>query len=134
MAFAVILALPLGWSAIPLMLVVVIGLLDALVVKVLMLAPWSIRAANWHTDGSWRLTLVQGREVEARLSPTTFVGLGCIALVFELGRWRWSTLPLCSDSLDAETLRRLRQRLQIEGGRRDATPGRLESDTLDSRR
>lgn len=112
-ALAVVLALPLGPLRLPLVLVVVLGAGYTLWSEVLGRAPWSIRSATWHPDDSWILTLVSGREIEARLSPATFVSTWGVSLVFVLGRLRRRALALGPDSLDAETLRRLRRRLRL---------------------
>jgi len=119
LALAVILALPLGRLTLPLVSAVVLGALLTLLGDVLGRAPWSIRCAIWHPDGFWTLRLVSGREIEARLSPATFVSTLGVALVFivEGSWWRRRTLALPPDSLDPETLRRLRQRLRLAGER-----------------
>ena len=117
LALAVVLALPLSRLTLPLVLAVVLGAWHTLWSEVLGRAPWSIRSATWHPDGSWTLMLVSGRAVEARLSPATFVSTCGVSLVFVLGRLRRRTLALGSDSLDAETLRLLRQRLRLAGER-----------------
>ena len=119
LTLTVILALPLGWLTLPLVLVVLFGSWRTLWAEVLGRAPWSIRSATWHPDGFWTLTLVSGREIEARLSPSTFVSTLGVSLVFvvEGSWWRRRTLALAPDSLDPETLRRLRQRLRLAGER-----------------
>ncbi|MTW21126.1 protein YgfX [Allochromatium palmeri] len=117
LALVVTLALPLGWLTLPLVLALVLGAVHTLWVEVLRRAPWSIQSALWHPDGSWTLTLVSGRELQARLSPATFVSTWGVSLVFVVGRLRRCMLALGPDSLDAETLRRLRQRLRLAGER-----------------
>jgi toxin CptA len=118
LSLAVILALSLdGWLTLLLILAVLLGALHTLWVEVLGRAPWSIRSAIWHPDGSWTLTLVSGRVIEARLSPTTFVSTHGVSLVFVVSRLRRRVLALGPDSLDAETLRRLRRRLRLAGAR-----------------
>ncbi|NVZ08561.1 hypothetical protein HW932_04730 [Allochromatium humboldtianum] len=119
LALAVILALPLGWLTLLLVSAVVLGALQTLLGDVLGRAPWSIRCAIWQSDGFWTLRLVSGCEIEARLSPATFVSTLGVALVFivEGSWWRRRTLMLAPDSLDPETLRRLRQRLRLAGER-----------------
>ncbi|HYN77307.1 MAG TPA: hypothetical protein VES73_05895, partial [Lamprocystis sp. (in: g-proteobacteria)] len=66
-------------------------------------------------DGSWLISLVSGAEIEAQLSPATFVSVPLVVLNLYRGRWRRWALPLFADALDPEQLRRLRQRLRIEG-------------------
>lgn len=122
LSLAVIPALSLdGRLTLLLILAVVLAALYTLWVEVLGRAPWSIRSALWNPDGSWTLTLVSGREIEARLSPATFVSTLGVSLVFVIGRLRRRVLALGPDSLDTETLRRLRQRLRLQGARAEMT-------------
>lgn len=116
------LALPGAWRV--LVLLVAASLAYQLYVQVLRRAPWSIHSVLWQSDGSWRISLVSGEEQEADLSPSTFVSVPLIVLDLRLGRLRHRALALFSDALDPEQLRRLRQRLRIEGPRRkqDAAP------------
>lgn len=116
-AGAAVLALPGAWRL--LVLPVAASLAYQLTVQVLRRAPWSIRSALWQSDGTWRVTLVSGWELEATLSPSTFVSVPLVVLNLRLGRLRHRSLPLFSDALDPEQHRRLRQRLRIDGTRRD---------------
>ena len=78
-------------------------------------APWSIRTLTWQTDGTWTITFVSGAQTEARLSAATFVSVPLVVLYLHRGLiHRWS-LPLFGDAIDGDQLRRLRQRLRIEG-------------------
>lgn len=121
-AGAAVLALPGAWRL--LVLPVAASLAYQLVVQVLRRAPWSVRSARWQSDGTWRITLVSGRELEATLSPSTFVSVPLVVLNLRVGRLRRCSLPLFSDALDPEQHRRLRQRLRIDGARldQDAAP------------
>ena len=116
LAGAVVFVLPIGLYRYPLWLLVGTGAFHTFAVQVLRRAPWSIRTVLWQSDGAWLLTLVSGAEVEARLSPATFVSLPLVVLNFRAGRLRRHALPLFADALDPEQLRRLRQRLRIDGG------------------
>jgi toxin CptA len=116
-AGATVLALPGAWSLLD--LAVAASLAYRLYVQVLRRTPWSIRSVLWQSDGTWRITLVSGRELEATLSPSTFVSVPLIVLNLRLGRLRRRALPLFSDALKTEQLRRLRQRLRIDGTSRD---------------
>jgi toxin CptA len=116
-AGAAILALPGDWRLLILAVGASLGYL--LYVQVLRRAPWSIRSVLWQPDGIWRITLVSGTELEATLSPSTFVGVSLVVLNLRLGPMRYRALPLFSDALDADQHRRLRQRLRIEGTSRD---------------
>lgn len=97
-----------------------ISLFYQVLVHVLYRTPWSIRALTWQADGTWTIVLVSGARTEARLSPSTFVSVPLVVLNLHRGRRRHWSLPLFSDALDAEQLRRLRQRLRIEGVGREA--------------
>ncbi|UHD17335.1 protein YgfX [Thiocapsa bogorovii] len=88
-------------------------------VDVLRRAPWSIRSVLWEPGGTWRIRCVSGAEHEARLCPGTFITLPLVVLSFRLGFLRRRSLPVFADALDSEQLRRLRQRLRIEGAARD---------------
>jgi toxin CptA len=77
--------------------------------------PWSIRTLTWQTDGTWTIAFVSGVQTEARLSASTFVSVPLVVLNLHHGLiHRWS-LPLFADAIDGDQLRRLRQRLRIEG-------------------
>lgn len=116
-ALAAVLGLQWGpWSAPLIGLIGASGLYIAYV-DVLRRAPWSIRSALWSADGTWRLSFVSGLERDARLAPATFVSVPLVVLSFRLGRLGRRSLPLFADALDAEQLRRVRQRLRIEGAR-----------------
>ncbi len=84
-------------------------------VHVLRLAPWSIVSATWAPDGAWSLQLRSGVQIDARLSPATFVSLPLVVLNLRVGAWRRCALPLFGDAIDPDTLRRLRARLRLEG-------------------
>ena len=107
------LGLPGPWRL--LLPLVAASLLYQVYVRVLARAPWSIRSATWHPDGSWGIVFRSGRETAARLAPSTFVSVPLIVLNLRHGHWRHWSLPLFADALDAEDLRRLRQRLRIDG-------------------
>lgn len=119
-AFASLLALPLGIYRVWLLLSIALSGGHALIVQVLRLAPWSIRSALWQADGVWLLTLRSGAEVAAELSPATFVSLPLVALNFRVGRWRRYALPLFADALAPDVLRQLRQRLRQAGADADS--------------
>jgi len=123
LAAAAILALP---GAAWLLLLIPVGLSLSYHVHVLVLgrAPWSIRSATWQADGTWTIVLRSGTETEARLAPSTFVSVPLVVLNLRRGHVRRWALPLFADALDREQLRRLRQRLRIEGTGRepDGTP------------
>ena len=116
-AGAAVLALPGTWRL--LVLPVAASLGYQLTAQIWRRAPWCIRSVLWQSDGTWRIILVSGRELEATLSPSTFVSVPLIVLNLRLGRLRRRSLPLFSDALDPEQLRRLRQRLRVDGASRD---------------
>ncbi|SDX30995.1 toxin CptA [Allochromatium warmingii] len=124
LALAVTAVLPLGWLRLPLTGIVFISAWWTLWCDVLGRAPVSIQSATWESTGYWVLQHVSGYTCTARLATTTFFSPVGVALVFiiEESWWRRRTLALAPDSLDANTLRRLRQRLRLAGARieRDA--------------
>jgi hypothetical protein len=77
--------------------------------------PWALRQAIWEPDGSWSLTRVSGERLQGRLLSSTYVGPELIVLVFRCGRLVTCCLPLLTDNLDADLLRRLRVRLRLAG-------------------
>lgn len=110
---AVALALPVGWPVrAGLLLAAAGGLVHGLAAHVLRWLPWSIAEALWSADGTWILVLASGREVEARLLPSSYVTRALVVLNFRRETWRQGTLVLTADSLDPELLRRLRSRLR----------------------
>jgi len=113
-ALAAVLSLPL-WRYRLLALVVIGSLVHHLYVHGLRRAPWSIRSAVWLADGSWQIDLVSGARIDARLAAATYVSVPLVVLNLRSGRWRRWALPLFADALDPEPLRRLRQRLRLEG-------------------
>ena len=115
LAFAVVLALPVGLYRLPLLLLIGFGCFRVFSAQVLRRSPHAIQTALWQADGSWFLTFVDGRQQEVELSPSTFVSLSLVVLNFRAGRLRRYATPLFRDALDSETLRRLRQRLRIDG-------------------
>ncbi|WP_295402386.1 protein YgfX [uncultured Thiocystis sp.] len=115
LAGAVVVMLPIGLYRYPFWILVGLGTFHAFAVHVLRRAPWSIRTALWQSDGAWLLTLNSGAEIAASLSPATFVSLPLVVLNFRSGWLRRHALPLFADALDPEPLRRLRQRLRIDG-------------------
>jgi len=117
-ALGVVFATPLDWycSVLPVALVFA-SLVYEMGVQVLFMAPWAVREAVWGSDGTWTLSLVSGKQVEARLLPSTFVTRRLILLNFRCGRWCFRTLVLPPDALDPDLLRRLRVRLRLPGTR-----------------
>ncbi|WP_295583940.1 protein YgfX [uncultured Lamprocystis sp.] len=114
--------LNLSWWPYRLLAVLVVAsLVYHFYVHCLRRAPWSIRSAVWLADGSWQIDVVSGARIDARLAAATYVSVPLVVLNLRSGRWRRWALPLFADALDPEQLRRLRQRLRIEGLRRDAT-------------
>ncbi|NCC28063.1 MAG: hypothetical protein EOM22_07930 [Gammaproteobacteria bacterium] len=118
-AAAVIPALPAGPPSLFLLLPVALSACYVGYVDVLRRAPWSIESVLWESDGTWRIRFVSGAEREASLCSATFIALPLVVLNFRFGLLRRRTLPIFADALDAEQLRRLRQRLRIEGAARD---------------
>lgn len=133
LALCAVLTLPLDLLRPPLLLLVGASGLYVGYVQVLRRAPWSIRTALWRPDGTWLLTLGSGAERQATLSPSTFLSLPLVVLNFRSGRLRRHALPLFADALDPDQMRRLRQRLRMDGDDRDQAPAGAQDHTLLSR-
>nr|WP_206171514.1 protein YgfX [Thiorhodococcus mannitoliphagus] len=114
-ALVAVWALPIGVYRLPLSLLVLVSFVHVLQAQVLRRAPGSIQVAIWQAGGDWQLTLNSGRTLTVRLSASTFVSVPLVMLNFRLGRWRRSALPIPSDAIDPGQLRRLRQRLRLQG-------------------
>ena len=121
LALIATLTLDWWWRAV-LAAAVLSGLAYSCAADVLYRLPWGVREALWAPDGSWTLTLVSGRELEATILPATFSSTWLVVLNFRCGRWPWCSLPLFPDALDADQLRRLRVRLRLEGVKRPGSP------------
>ena len=123
LAVAAILTLP-GAPWLLLLIPVGLSLGYQVHVRVLCRAPWSIVSATWQADGTWTIVFLSGAQTEARIAPSTFVSVPLVVLNLRRGHFRCWALPLFADALDSEQLRRLRQRLRIEGAGReqDAAP------------
>lgn len=74
--------------------------------------PWSIMEAMRTRDG-WELVLATGEALPARLLGSSFVSQGLIVMNFAIGRWQRLALPLASDSLEPNLMRRLRAELRL---------------------
>jgi toxin CptA len=118
LAAAAILGLP-AWPWRLLLIPIAASLAYQTWVVVLRRAPWSIHSLTWQADGTWTIAFVSGAETQARLTPATFISLPLVVINLRRGRWRRFSLPLFADAVDAEPLRRLRQRLRIDGVRGD---------------
>lgn len=138
-AFALILALPVSiWVIAVLALAVTASCLFTLADPVLRLRPSSIAALEWRGDGRWQARRRDGGEEALALLPDTYIHPWLVVLNFRRGgdgwsvRWRHFTaapsvetgmnlvsirrsMILLPDSVDPETLRRLRARLRLEG-------------------
>lgn len=85
-------------------------------VQVRQRAPWSILAVQCNAQG-WELELASGRRVSTRLLASSFIGQRLMVLNFAWKPWWALSLPLFSDSLQADQLRQLRVHLNITAGR-----------------
>jgi len=111
----VAITLPIVWPLRGILALLVLSSLGWLIwSQILGRAPWSIREAVWDEHG-WRLTLADGRTREARLMPSTYVGVGLVILNFRIGPIRHRALVLTADTIDPDMLRRLRARLRLAG-------------------
>jgi hypothetical protein len=116
-ALVVLATLPVHWAPRLLLgLLVAASLVYSVWAQVLHRAPWSIVEAVW-SDTGWTLTTRGGQTDRARLSSSSYVGVGLVILIFRCGPVRRRSVLLLSDCIDAELLRRVRARLRISGAR-----------------
>ncbi len=67
----------------------------------------------WDSDDTWLLIHADGKEQRAQLKPGSYVSPRLVILNFDGGRFGWQqSVVLLADALDAESLRKLRARLQ----------------------
>lgn len=122
-ATATVVAVPLDWYwRAGLLVAVLVSLGHGIGSHLFRRLPWAVSEARWEPDGAWNLVLASGRQVEARLSPSTFVATSLVVLNFRRGRWHACSLVLLPDSLDPDLLRRLRVRLRLAWGREPPDP------------
>ncbi|MBK1649753.1 hypothetical protein CKO36_14390 [Rhabdochromatium marinum] len=74
--------------------------------------PGSIMEVMRSDAGDWELVLATGEVLPARLLASSFIGQHLVILNFALGHWRRLSLPLATDSLEAEVMRQLRAQLR----------------------
>lgn len=72
------------------------------------------------SDDYWRVTLGDGRVLDARLLGTPFVSLNLVVLALRCSDGRRRYVPLVGDACPSSRFRRLRVRLLRAGGARDA--------------
>ncbi|KAA6183804.1 hypothetical protein F2Q65_14725 [Thiohalocapsa marina] len=78
-------------------------------------APWSVVEVA-HDDEGWVLTRADGGLEQARLLPSTYVGVGLVVLNFRVGRFRRRSVVLTEGAVSSEALRQVRVRLRTGGG------------------
>ena len=122
---AVALLLPVsGMLRAALICAALVGLAHGLGAHVLRTLPWSVVEATWQPDGAWVLTLASGREVPARLLPSSYVSPALVVLNFRVARWLVRSVVLTRDTLEADLHRRLRARLRLAGHTAPSAPDR----------
>lgn len=119
-ALALIPALPLAAPAAWLLAgLVLLCLLRSYAGRVLMRGGHDVVALVWERDGAWRLLERGGREPVCRLRPDSYVHP--LLTVLNFTGERRGAVVLLPDSLDADTFRRLRVRLGLEGAGPEAS-------------
>lgn len=77
----------------------------------------AVRRIIWQADGAWFLEDEAGVVREAELRPSSYVHPRLVILSFDLLRIKGHRhVVLCPDSMDADTLRRVRSRLRTTQG------------------
>jgi toxin CptA len=121
----VALLLPAPWLLrLVLAIAALLSLTYGLAVHVRRILPWSVVEATWQPDGAWVLTLASGREVPARLLPSSYISPALVVLNFRVDWWLVRSLVLPHDSLDPDLHRRLRARLRLAGHTAPSAPDR----------
>lgn len=114
-AMITLLVLPVAlWARAALALFIVWSLLRAVNHQALLRGPYAVTRLVWEKSGQWMLER-GGVQVPARLLGSSFVHPRLIILNFSLGRWRTCSVVLPRDGAGAESLRRLRVRLGLDG-------------------
>ncbi len=103
------------WMEVSVVLLLATSLIHYHRLHVLRTAGAAIHTAVWDKDGQWWVRIGANEPVSAGLQPDSYVTLGLVILNFKVGRWRKS-LILTQESVDDETLRRLRVRLKLKYG------------------
>jgi len=107
-----LLSLPL-WAGLVLSAVIVCSLVYALNGHVLMHGRNAITDLIWDSDGDWRLTMRDGKNHQAQLLKSSYLHNRLVILNFTVDSHRRSVI-LLPDTLDQDTFRRLRVRMQLE--------------------
>jgi hypothetical protein len=102
------------WLVMTLAVLLLLGYRRACRVHIHRRHPDCIRQLVWGSGNDWRLTLVSGERVRARLRPYAFVLPRLVILYFHQANGRTSCIVLPADTLDPVLFRRLRVRLRIE--------------------
>ncbi len=98
-------------------LVVIISLVYNIKTRVLRTGDSALKAVALDPVEGWSLYMATGVVERATLHPSSFVRPWLIVLNFSVRRFDRRSLILFSDSLDRETLRRLRVQLRISPSR-----------------
>ncbi len=126
-AVAMLSVLPLSlewWWRSALLSVVFLSLVHVLRRQALLAGANAVRGLLWESEGSWLLTLGDGRSCAAQLLPGAFVHPWLVVLNFKLEDAWWGSraVVLCADGLDGQSHRRLRVRLRLAGDRSPQEP------------
>jgi toxin CptA len=78
-----------------------------------------IRMAVWTNEGGWQVTDGTGRDQVATLMPDFHALPAVVILNLRLAEGGRRSLVLPADTVEADTLRRLRVRLRLAGRRQD---------------
>lgn len=108
-----VLALP-AWMQIALTLGIGFSLLLGLNEQALLHGRRAVKRLVWEKTGEWALER-GGLQLRARLLGSSFVHPRLVILNFNLGGRRTCSVVLPWDSVDAQTFRRLRVRLGLDG-------------------
>jgi hypothetical protein len=114
-SLSVVLALPFGWvKGGLLVLLLMLSFAYCYLATVLKNGADSLIAVELDAAGEWTLITRNRLISHARLHHSSFVKPWLTILTFKTGRWMTRSLILPADSLDTQTLRRLRVRIRSE--------------------
>lgn len=121
-ALMVLLPLPLAWW---IKLALMGGIVAQWVVtwrrQVMLTAPQAVKQLIWSSENSWELHSADGASREARLLPSAYIHPFLVILRFMTEDKRRCAVILPPDSVDADTHRRLRVQLRLQGGEKPDT-------------
>lgn len=105
-----------GLSALPLLAQLAIGAIVLLSLLLTLRQTMPVKHLTWKQDGEWVMEARDGESRQAQLHVSSYAHPWLVVLNFHVeGRRRLKSVVLFPDALPADSLRRLRVRLSLEG-------------------